>query len=93
MLKEGIKIIFDLETPHVELKVYPSKWENPLQVISFMDTGAATLILDPNIIHGDKQIPHWHSIKKSPYKWGHHIAVGHFKTLTKSTLPDKTPKL
>lgn len=54
---EGINMISDLETPHVKLKLYQPSWDKPLQVITFMDTGASFLILNPNIIPNDNWVP------------------------------------
>lgn len=53
MLMDEINIISELETLHVELKIYPLSSEKPSQVISLMDTGAAVSILNPDIIPVD----------------------------------------
>ncbi|WMV29629.1 hypothetical protein MTR67_023014, partial [Solanum verrucosum] len=59
-LKEKeVNVISGIETPHVQLAIYPAKWDRPIQVIAFMDTGAAASMLNP-IVHPKEQwIPHF----------------------------------
>ncbi|PHT36260.1 hypothetical protein CQW23_23960 [Capsicum baccatum] len=52
-------MISELETPHVELKIYPPGWDKPLQVIAVLDTSAAASILYPDIIPNDHWDPHF----------------------------------
>ncbi|KAF3620854.1 hypothetical protein FXO38_32145 [Capsicum annuum] len=59
MVIEGINMLFELETPHVELKIYPFRWDKPLQVIAFIDTDATASILNPDIIPDDLWDPHF----------------------------------
>ncbi|KAF3649483.1 hypothetical protein FXO38_17648 [Capsicum annuum] len=53
IITKGINMISEMETPHVKLKIYLSRWDKPLQVIAFMDIGEATSILNLNIIPTD----------------------------------------
>uniref|UniRef100_M1DQG5 Reverse transcriptase n=1 Tax=Solanum tuberosum TaxID=4113 RepID=M1DQG5_SOLTU len=50
-----------IETHHVQLAIYPAKWDRPIQVIAFRDTGATESLLNP-IFHPKEQwIPHFHN--------------------------------
>lgn len=59
MIIGGVNMISDLITPHIELKVYLSRWEKPLQVIAFVDTEEATSMLDPDIILDEQWDSHF----------------------------------
>ncbi|PHT40659.1 hypothetical protein CQW23_19513 [Capsicum baccatum] len=59
MLIQEINMISKIETPYVELKIYPLGWDKTLQVISFMDTDAADSILNLNIVPDDHWAPHF----------------------------------
>lgn len=44
---------------NVQLNVYPSKWDKPIQVIAFMDTGAASSLMNPTVLPDDQWVPHF----------------------------------
>ncbi|KAH0729907.1 hypothetical protein KY289_001095 [Solanum tuberosum] len=52
-------IISIIETPLVRLAIYPTKWDRPIQVIAFMDTGVAASMLNPTVLPKEKWIPHF----------------------------------
>lgn len=37
MLIEGINMIFEIETHHVKLRIYPSKSEKHIYIVAFID--------------------------------------------------------
>ncbi|XP_070045601.1 uncharacterized protein [Nicotiana tomentosiformis] len=45
--------------PQVELKVYPSKWDKPTQVIAFIDTGVACSLMNPAVLPEDQWALHF----------------------------------
>lgn len=49
----------DVDTPHVQLTIYSSKWDKPVQVIALMDTGAASSILNLTVLPDDQWISHF----------------------------------
>ncbi|KAK4716515.1 hypothetical protein R3W88_014853 [Solanum pinnatisectum] len=49
----------EVDTPHVQLDIYSSKWDKSVQVIALMDTGAASTILNAAVIPDDKWISHF----------------------------------
>nr|QJS95220.1 polyprotein [Petunia vein clearing virus] len=53
------KIHTIVEIPQTEVKVYTSKWDKPISVIAFYDTGAAYSIMDPAILPSEYWIPHF----------------------------------
>ncbi|WMV46267.1 hypothetical protein MTR67_039652, partial [Solanum verrucosum] len=64
-LKENeVNIISDIETSHVQLALYSAKWDRPIQVITFMDTGAVASILNPTALPNEQWIPHFQKFNK-----------------------------
>ncbi|WMV29652.1 hypothetical protein MTR67_023037 [Solanum verrucosum] len=65
-LKEKkVNAISCIETPHFQLPIYPAKWYRPIQVIAFMDTGAATSMLNPTVLPKEQCIPHFQYFNKA----------------------------
>ncbi|KAG5586187.1 hypothetical protein H5410_046621 [Solanum commersonii] len=59
-LKEKkFNIIPGIETPHVQPALYPAKWDRPIKIIAFMDTGATTSILNTTALPNEQWIPHF----------------------------------
>nr|XP_009783491.1 PREDICTED: uncharacterized protein LOC104232090 [Nicotiana sylvestris] len=45
--------------PQIELKVYSSKWDKPTRVIAFIDTRAASSLINLVVLPEDQWVPHF----------------------------------
>ncbi|KAL4332463.1 hypothetical protein GQ457_07G012840 [Hibiscus cannabinus] len=47
-----------ISAPHIPVSIYLSKYDKPIEVIAFMDTGAAKTIMNPDILPSEWWKPH-----------------------------------
>uniref|UniRef100_M1DN01 Reverse transcriptase n=1 Tax=Solanum tuberosum TaxID=4113 RepID=M1DN01_SOLTU len=57
--EEIVDFPHEIDTPHVQLAIYSSKWDKAVQVITLMDTGVASSILNPTALPDDQWISHF----------------------------------
>nr|XP_009796560.1 PREDICTED: uncharacterized protein LOC104243109 [Nicotiana sylvestris] len=59
VIEAGEEINVLAAVPQVELKVYLSKWDKPTRVIAFIDTGAASSLINPVVLPEDQWEPYF----------------------------------